>query len=239
MSLRDTWDAQAEEWVRFARDVRGDRTNLLWNLPAFLELVPAPGLATLDLGCGEGRCGAELGRLGHRVVGVDSSQRMVDAARERIDAVVGEASALPFDDASFDLVVAFMSLQDMDDLSGVVREAARVLEPGGRLCFCNLHPIATAGDFEGKDPSSAFRITGSYLAPARHDQVIERDGFRITFAFVHRPLQDYALALEEAGLLIEVLREPRPSRELLSRVGPHYRRFLRLPLFLHVQAVKP
>ncbi|MDQ3874670.1 MAG: class I SAM-dependent methyltransferase [Actinomycetota bacterium] len=239
MSLRATWDDQAEEWVRFARDVRGDRTNLLWNLPAFLELVPTPGRATLDLGCGEGRCGAELARRGHRVVGVDASQRMIEAAREQIDAVVADASALPLGDASFDVVVAFMSLQDMDDLAGAVREAARVLEPGGRLCFCNLHPIATAGGFEGKDPSSGFQIARSYLAPARHDEVIERDGFRITFAFIHRPLQHYALALEEAGLLIEALREPRPSRELLLHVGSRARRFLRVPLFLHVRAVKP
>ncbi|MDQ3895274.1 MAG: class I SAM-dependent methyltransferase [Actinomycetota bacterium] len=239
MSLREAWDAQAEEWIRFARDVRGDRTNLLWNLPAFLELVPGPGRATLDLGCGEGRCGAELARRGHRVVGIDASRRMVEAARERIEAVVADATALPFEDGSFDLVGAFMSFQDIDDLDGAVREAARVLAPGGRLACCNLHPIATAGAFDSRDPDSPFVISDSYLEPKRLDELVERDGFRITFSFLHRPLDAYALALEQAGLLIEAIREPRPPEALIERVGPAARRFLRIPLFLHLLAVKP
>src|SRR5919199_2458479 len=109
MTLREAWDEQAEEWTRFARDPRGDRANLEFNIPAFLELVPGPGRRTLDLGCGEGRVGAGLARRGHTVVGVDSSPGMVAAASELIEAVVADAVALPFSDASFDLVVAFMS----------------------------------------------------------------------------------------------------------------------------------
>src|SRR5213079_2258318 len=107
-------------------DPRGDRTNLEFNIPAFLELVPAPGRATLDLGCGEGRVGAELQRCGHRVVGVDSSPRMVAAASELIRAEIADVAALPFGDASFDLVVGFMSIQDMDDMPAAVLEVGRV-----------------------------------------------------------------------------------------------------------------
>ena len=112
MTLRDAWDAQAEEWRRFARDPRGDRTNLGFNIPAFLELVPPAGRRTLDLGCGEGRVGAQLRDRGNSVVGVDSSPGMVAAARELIEAHVADAGALPFPDGSFDVVVAFMSFQD-------------------------------------------------------------------------------------------------------------------------------
>jgi hypothetical protein len=53
MRLDDAWNAQASEWIRFARDPRGDRTNVSFNLPTFLGLVPPPGRTTLDLGCGE------------------------------------------------------------------------------------------------------------------------------------------------------------------------------------------
>jgi ubiquinone/menaquinone biosynthesis C-methylase UbiE len=136
---------------------------------------------------------------------------MVEAARERIEAVVADAAALPFEDGSFDLVVAFMSLQDLDDLDGAVYEAARVLAPPGRLAFCNLHPIATAGEFDSRDPESAYGISASYLEPKRVDELVERDAFRVTFSFVHRPLEAYARALEQAGLLIEAIREPRPA----------------------------
>ncbi len=152
MTLRDVWDAQADEWAAFARTPRHDVVHETLNLPSFLALLPPPGRKTLDLGCGEGRVGAELARLGHRVVGVDSSPRMVELAAERHEAVVADATALPFPDGAFDLVVAYMSLMNFDDLDGAVREAARVLEPGGRLCASVLHPTFAAGtrDAEGR-----------------------------------------------------------------------------------------
>ncbi len=93
-SLREVWDAQAAEWGRFVRTPGHDHWYERVNLPRFLELMPPPGRATLDLGCGEGRVGPELAVRGHRVVGVDSSPRMVELARH--EAVVADAAALPF-----------------------------------------------------------------------------------------------------------------------------------------------
>jgi SAM-dependent methyltransferase len=129
VTLRERWDDQADKWARFARTPGHDRTHELLNFPAFLELLPPPGRATLDLGCGEGRVGAELTRRGHAVVGVDSSARMVELAREHHEAVVADAASLPFADESFDLVVAYMSLMNMDDLDAAVRESARGSSP--------------------------------------------------------------------------------------------------------------
>jgi SAM-dependent methyltransferase len=234
-ALREHWDAQAEAWTRFVRDPAGDRTNHLFNLPAFLELVPAAGRRTLDLGCGEGRLSRTLAELGHRVVGVDSSAAMVAAAGDsRVDAVVGDAEALPFEDGAFDLAGAFMSLQDMDDPAAAVRETARVLEPGGRFCFCNLHPFASAGRFESREPGAAFVVAGSYFDVERLGEVVERDGHRIELSYVRRPLEAWVRMLEDAGLLVEAVREPPapPVRE-------SWLRWARMPLFLHVRAVKP
>lgn len=229
-SLRELWNAQAAEWTRFARDPRGDRTNLEFNLPAFLELVPDAGRRTLDLGCGEGRVGAELDRRGHRVVGVDSSPGMVASAREVVEAEVADAVALPFEEGAFDVVVAFMSIQDMDDLDAAVAEVGRVLAPGGRFCFAVVHPINFAGRFESKEPDARFVIRESYLEPSRYDDVVERDGFRIRFVAMHRSLEEYSRALETAGLVVEALREP---------AHPEDERWARVPLFLHVRAVRP
>jgi SAM-dependent methyltransferase len=155
---------------------------------------------------------------------------MVASAREVIEAKVADAVALPFEDGAFDLVVAFMSLQDMDDLDAAVREVGRVLERGGRFCFAVVHPINFAGRFESKEPEARFVIRGSYLEPSQYDEVIERDGFRIRFAATHRPLEAYSRALEAAGLAWEELREP-PYAE-------GTRRWARVPLFLHALAVK-
>jgi SAM-dependent methyltransferase len=237
-NLREGWDSQADAWARFARRPGHDWAHERLNLPAFLELLPPPGRTTLDLGCGEGRVGAELTRLGHRVVGVDSSPRMVELARQRHEAVVGDASALPFDDGAFDLVVAYMSLMNLDDLDGGVNDAARVLASGGRLCAAVLHPVIAAGAWAGNTGESPFVIEGSYFEGPLKVWTSERDGIRVTFHDRPVPLETYARALESAGLLVEALREPAPDDALVAD-RPLTARLRRIPLVLHLRAVKP
>jgi len=230
VTLRETWDAQAAEWTRFARDPRGDSWNPRFNLPRFLELLPPRGRRALDLGCGEGRLARALAARGYAVVGVDSSAAMVAAASETVEAVVADAGSLPFDDGAFDLVAAFMSLHDMDDLDNAVRETARVLEPRGRFCFAVVHPFVLPGRFESREESARFLIRGSYLDSHRRDDLVERDGFRVNFAAAHRPIESYSRALEQAGFVTERLREVRYE-------GDDSRRH-RVPSFLHLRAAR-
>jgi SAM-dependent methyltransferase len=228
-SLREIWDEQADEWIRFARDPVGDRTNLDFNIPRFLELVPPAGRRTLDLGCGEGRIGRLLEERGHRVVGVDASPAMVRAATESIEAVVADAVKLPFADGEFDLVIAFMSLMDMDDLEGAVCETARVLDPNGRFCLAVVHPLNGTGEFAAREDDSPFVFRRPYFDVQRADVVVERDGYRIRLANFHRTVDGYGRALKGAGFAVEALREP---------AHPTDARWARIPLFLHVRAVK-
>ncbi len=234
MSLRERWDEQAGDWARFARTPGHDWAHERLNLPAFLGLLPPPPARTLDLGCGEGRVGAVLRRRGYDVVGIDSSPRMVELARERHEAVCADAAALPFEDGSFELAVAYMSLMNMDDLDAAVRETARVLVRGGRLCAAVLHPVAAAGDWHGE----AFAIAGSYLTGETKVWTSERGGIRMTFYDRPIPLEGYVGALESAGLLLERLREPAPDDALVAEV-PATARLRRIPLYLHFRALKP
>jgi SAM-dependent methyltransferase len=202
--------------------------------------VPSAGRRTLDLGCGEGRLSRDLKRLRHDVVGVDASETMLAAAREvdpTIEVKFGDAAALAFPDGAFDLVVAFMSLQDVNNFEGAIREAARVLESGGRFCFAIVHPLNSAGRFEGEEPDSPFTITGSYLNSSYYSGNLVRDSLELSFVSAHRPLEAYTEAIAKAGLLIERVREPAvPERAITA---PRGRRWQRLPLFLHVRALKP
>ena len=151
--------------------------------------------------------------------------------------LVADAAALPFPDASFDLVVAYNSLMDVDDMPTAVAETSRVLQPGRPLCVCVTHPTADAGGFESKEPDAPFVIPGAYLGRHRFEGAFERDGMRITFAGWRYALEEYARALEDAGLLIERLREPAaPAAALAARPG--YERWQRLPNFLHLRAIK-
>jgi len=190
MSLREFWDEQAEAWGRYTRAPGHDSFHEEFNFPAFLELLPPPGRAALDLGCGEGRVGAALSELGYPVIGVDSSPGMVELVGERHEALVADAAALPFADGSFDLVIEYMSLMNFDDPEGAIAEAARVLEPGGRFCLAVIHPLDGAGRFvDDDDPNSAFVIDGSYFQPEVKLWRSERDGIEMTF-------RDQALPLE-------------------------------------------
>jgi SAM-dependent methyltransferase len=223
------WEQHAQDWAAWARAPGHDS---YWNEsgPPFFDLLPRPGRATLDLGCGEGRVARDLEARGHTVVGIDSARSLVRLAREADpfgDYRIADAAALPFDEGSFDLVVAFNSLMDIDDMPGAVGEAARVLERGGRVCACITHPMRDAGRFLSSGPDARFAIEGSYFGRrAFGPMTFTRGGLEMTFAGWSYPLSMYAGAFEAAGLLIEALREPPdPGRPI--------------PNFLLIRALKP
>jgi SAM-dependent methyltransferase len=181
-----------------------------------------------------------LKELGHRIVGIDSSPSLIAAARgldPSMDARLADAAALPLDDACADLAVASMSLQDIDRMPAAIREAARALQPGGRLCLAIVHPINFVGLFEEATADAHFVIKGDYLHAFHYADAVERDGLTMTFNSQHRPLEAYFMALEEAGFLVETLREPSvPEHAIVSDAG---RRWQRIPLFLHLRALLP
>jgi ubiquinone/menaquinone biosynthesis C-methylase UbiE len=110
---------------------------------AAIAAVPAPK-RVLDVGCGTG---ALIRRVAARLpddaelVGVDPAPRMLAEARKRLGGVRLEHAAaerLPFEDASFDLVVSAMSFDHWADQARGLSECARVLRPTGRLVLADL-----------------------------------------------------------------------------------------------------
>jgi SAM-dependent methyltransferase len=238
MGLSDFWEAQADVWVRWAREP-GHDTYWRFHRDRFLELLPPPGRLTVDVGCGEGRLARDLKAIGHNVLAVDRSPTMVRHAREadpQLDVREADATALPLDDGEADLVVSFMSLMNTDDPVVAVCEAARVLSPDGRYCVAITHSINTAGAFESEDPAARFVIEGSYFDRTAKEVPVERNGLEMTFLDAHRPLEDYFRALEDAGLLIERVREVGDGTA--EPPWPSVLRWRRIPLFLHIRALR-
>jgi SAM-dependent methyltransferase len=117
MNLRESWETHASQWIEWAR-TPGHDCYWRYHRDQFLQIVPSPGRRTIDVACGEGRLTRDLKALGHDVVGIDASPSLVAAAREAdplMDIRLADAGALPLDDASADLAIAFMSLHDIDD----------------------------------------------------------------------------------------------------------------------------
>ena len=232
MDLRQAWERNAADWIRWAREP-GHDSYWRFHRQDFLELVPEPGRLTLDVGCGEGRVARDLRDAGHTVVGVDPSETMIAAAREADPDgtyVLADAVALPFPDAHADVAVAFMSLMDMDDMAGALCEVARVLEPGGRLAVAVVHPINGAHAIDRDNPEGRLVLVEDYFDRRRYADTIERDGMRMTFESRHWTFEDYSEAVLGAGFRIDRVRE----------IGdPDDRsRWSRYPLFLHLLGTK-
>jgi SAM-dependent methyltransferase len=232
VDLRNVWDRHAANWVLWAR-TPGHDSYWRFHREKFFRLVPPAGRLTLDVGCGEGRVSRDLQEHGHRTVGVDGSPSMVEAAREADPSgeyLVADAASLPFADAYADLVVAFMSLQDVDDMSRAVGEAARMLEPGGRFVMAVVHPINSGHQLDRENPEGRLVMTHDYFERRIYRDELERDGLRMTFESRHWTLEDYFHALLGAGFRLDALRE----------IGyDDHPKWSRYPLFLHVLATRP
>ena len=145
---RDRYTAR-EKATRFHEMVDFfDRMQTEGPYAALLQKVvaaadPGPDARCLDLGCGPGRLALDLAPRVREAIGVDSSTPMIAHATARANALglpnvrflEALASALPFPDGDFDLVVASNLLFHLSDPATALREAARVLRPGGRLAL--------------------------------------------------------------------------------------------------------
>lgn len=134
---RAYFDAVAPRWDAM-------RTNFFSEgvrAKALASAGVAPGARALDVGAGSGFLVEGLLAAGAQVSAVDAAQGMVDGLRARfagLDARVADAEALPFADASFDVVLANMCLHHVERPAVALREFARVLWPGGRVVVTDL-----------------------------------------------------------------------------------------------------
>jgi SAM-dependent methyltransferase len=228
------WEPEAENWVRWARTPGHDA--YWYYRDAFFEMLPPPGARTIELGCGEGRVARDLVQRGHRVVGVEPARTLAFHARDA-DAVsayvVADGAAVPSGSDAFDLVVAYNSLQVVADMRGTVREAARLLRPGGHFCLTVSHPAMDLGKFVETDAGTVFAVRPSYFESRRVEDTVVVDGLEVTCRGWTYTLEDYVRALGDAGLVVEALREPRPRAP-----SGRYERWLDVPLFLMARTVK-
>lgn len=123
----------------------GQITDALEQQLLFALLGSVADKTLLDIGCGDGALASALARRGAIVTGLDADSVMIAAARRRakiegtqLHLVEGQAERLPFNDASFDLVVAVTVLCFVRDAERAFMEMARVLKPGGRLVIGEL-----------------------------------------------------------------------------------------------------
>ncbi len=249
--MEGSFEAVADWWDDHAGD-EGDFYHQHLILPALLTaLGDVDGFPVLDLGCGNGMSSRILARCGARVTGVDLSPSLVARAQERerqeplgVAYLVADAANLAmFPDGSFTRVTANTVLMDAADGAALLREAARLLQPGGRFVASLLHPcFEVPGHSDWVRELTPLgerwiRRIWRYREPFNTPDYLADDQPAPIMRY-HHPLSWYAARLREADLLIDTLDEP-IGDDVLAREQPQSLQRRRIvPSFLVLGAVK-
>jgi ubiquinone/menaquinone biosynthesis C-methylase UbiE/DNA-binding transcriptional ArsR family regulator len=135
------FETAAAQWDRLRQDLYG-RASHLQAVPALLD----PQWTLGDLGCGTGALSASLAPFVARIIAVDRSGEMLEAAERRLRELPnvqvrkGDLESLPLDDAAIDAATLVLVLHHLPDPAAAIRETARVLKPGGRVLITDMLP---------------------------------------------------------------------------------------------------
>lgn len=140
--VNDLFAAIAPHYDRL-NDLQSAGLHRLWKRRLVRWANVRPGARALDVCCGTGDIALRLARAGAEVTGLDFSEAMLAVARGKIRNpesgirnlrfVHGDAQALPFGDAEFDVVTVGYGLRNLASWEAGLREMARVARPGGRV----------------------------------------------------------------------------------------------------------
>ena len=206
--MANGWDESAEAWIASMGEDGDFSRAFVLDKPMLQRVRVGDFTSALDVGCGEGRFSRMLCGLGVPTIGIDPTARLIDEARRRDpdgDYQLGNAEDLRFSNATFDLVVSYLTLIDIPDAAKAIAEMVRVLKPGGRLLIANLTSFGTASDGWSNEPQPRFCIDHYFDMRALRS---EWDGIRIINW--HRPLSYYMQLLLGEGLILRHFDEPRP-----------------------------
>jgi SAM-dependent methyltransferase len=155
--LKKTW--MAGDYDRFSRYMENGARDF------YERLDTAPGAHFLDVACGSGQLALIAAREGLKVTGVDIASNQVQRARERAQAEgfpvrfeEADAEALPFDDASFDIVASLVGAMFAPRPELVAQELLRVCSPGGTIAMANWTPQGFVGQM--------FKAVSKFVAPS-------------------------------------------------------------------------
>lgn len=220
--------------------------NELLEQPAMRKLLPdLRGKAVLDLGCGFGENCRDFVSLGaDRVTGLDISQKMLAAARERTDSdnicyMHMDMTDISKLNTTFDFIYSSLAFHYIEDFAKLAKDIYSLLNPGGRLLFSQEHPIATAtinglGHYNLDSNGEAVSYTmADYSLGGKRAVYWYVDGVEK----YHRTMGEIITALARAGFHIEEMDEPVPGIEAIQRLSGLKKEFIK-PSFMIIKAVK-
>ena len=237
---------------KYINAIKSDEFHQFEDKPAIHKmLATVKGKRVLCIGCGNGDECAYMVRKGAKdVIGVDLSKSMIEKAESKYNGIkfyVMSASKLRFKSNEFDVLYADLVLHYMSDINPAMNEAYRVLRPGGRFVFSEIHPAYAVLERKSKNgrnqalfgyikSGNKYEVIGDYFAHQTHGSKWFRGysvkSYQETFSGLIMPAI-------RAGFIVKGVAEPKPLKSL-KRINPErYKKLSRVPQAIIVELVKP
>jgi ubiquinone/menaquinone biosynthesis C-methylase UbiE len=210
--------------------------NEFLEMPAMINtLGNIKGKKILDLGCGAGAHAMEYVKKEADVCGLDISKTLVKIAKKRCPQAkftVGSMNKIPYEDNTFDIVTASLSIHYIKDLNKLLHEVNRVLKKNGLFIYSTYNPIyATLESYED-DNLKIFAVGEINIKKSQKKIYLGRDrGEKLknwnmfpgmTVKNYRRPLRTYLHALQKNDLELQDVIECKPTKEFKKYNAPDY-----------------
>lgn len=216
----ELWGAAARDWAELVEPS---------HMPLLEAMLEAAGVGSgtrfLDAGCGAGGASVLAAQSGSQVSGIDASSEMISLAVERVpegDFRIGELEALPYEDDTFDAIIAANSVQFAEEPVAALAEIRRVCEPGGRVVVATLgspedcearHILKAVVDALPSPPPGEGPF--AFSAPGALESLVERAGLTVTGSGeVDCPMEH-----PEPGIAWRAFRSTGPLQGAIRAVG--------------------
>lgn len=237
--IKDFYNRHAGKYHQFIK--KEAFYNIYLEVPATLSMLgEVKGKRVLDLGCGSGINTQTLRKSGADVSGIDFSREMIETARKEfpdIDFRVGSALELPYRDNEFDIVVAFLVMEHIKELSKAFAEVFRVLKPGGVFVFSTGNPLWDVAERYKEDEWSIRVFKRSYFKEG--EMKAKWRGFGDGPWHYHRTLESVIDTILKAGFIFDGFKEARPLKEGKKLNPEAYELTSAIPYFYVFRAKKP
>src|SRR3989344_1837191 len=217
-NVADWYDENVEQEGSYQRDL------ILPNIIRLMNIKPGDNI--IDIACGQGMFSREFTKLGAAVVGIDVSPELITIVKDRskrmnVEYKISSAEKINgVKSGEFDKATIVLAIQDIENLSGVINEASRVLKSNGELFIVINHPnfrIPKRSSWGFDDVKKIqYRRVDEYISESRVkievppsprlEQSRDTRSGQATTSF-HRPLQTYFKAFQKAGFAVSRLEE--------------------------------
>lgn len=247
----ESYNRNAKQYNAHVSDPGESIFHSYYEKPALrAELPDLAGKNVLCIGCGSGVDAQWLADNGAQsVVGVDISERLIEIGKHErpiLDLQVMDMEHLEFDDNSFDLACSSLAIHYLKTMTPALKEARRVLRPGGLYVVSSMHPIDSSMelwedeniksarlDWQKDETTQERMVRGNYMSQDDHGtRAITGFLGDINVTAYHRTFSVMLQQILDSGFKIEHCVEPLPLPELKDINPSIYEQLIKVPSFI-------